>query len=99
MESCPTGYVSTELGCIAQDPSKFSSDVYGIGLGLMGGVALIAIMYGGFLILSSRGDQGLLNKGKDYITYAIIGIVLAVGGYFLYRLAAADILKIPGFNG
>ena len=96
--SCLQGYTATEIGCLPQDPIKFSSEVYGIGLGLIGGVALIAIMYGGYLILISKRDPNLLNKGKSYILYAILGIILAVGGFALYRLTVVDILKIPGFN-
>ena len=96
--NCLPGYSQTELGCLPQDPVKFSSDIYGIGLGLIGGVALIAIMYGGYLILISKGDASLLNKGKSYILYAILGVLLAVGGFALYQITTTDILKIPGFN-
>lgn len=95
---CLPGYIQTELGCLAQDPVKFSGDIYGIGLGLIGGVALIAIIYGGYLILISKGDVNLLNKGKSHILYAILGVLLAVGGYVLYQTTTIDILKIPGFN-
>lgn len=96
--SCSSGYAPTELGCLPEDPVKFSADVYNWGLGLVGGVGLIAIIYGGYLIIVSKGDPLTLNKGKAYILYAILGIVMAVSGFALYQIAAVDILKIPGFG-
>ena len=98
MNNCPPGQTATELGCISQDPVKFSGEIYGIGLGIIGGIALIAIMYGGYLIITSKGNPSLLNTGKSYILYAILGIILAFAGFALYRIAAVDILKIPGFG-
>lgn len=61
-------------------------------------VALLFMIYGGYQILTSRGDPEALEKGKSYILYAIIGLVLAVFGFALLQLIAGDILRIPGFS-
>ena len=95
---CPTGEVPSDLGCIPQDPVPFASRIYSYGLGFIGIVAVLFIMYGGFLVLTSKGDQFQLQKGKSYIVSAIIGIVLAVSGFVLYQILAVDVLKIPGFG-
>lgn len=88
----------TDLGCIPRDPASFASSLYGVGLWLIGGVAMLSIIYGAYLVLSSKGDPIQLQKGKSYIVYAIIGLLLALGGYAFYRIIATDILKIPGFQ-
>ncbi|MEK7186611.1 MAG: hypothetical protein AAB675_04620 [Patescibacteria group bacterium] len=95
--SCPDGVV-TDLGCIPHDPFQFVSKFYSIGLGLIGGVAVLFIIYGGFLILTSEGDPGQLNKGKSYIYYAIAGLLLAIFGFIFVEVIAVDILRIPGFQ-
>jgi len=97
MPACPNG-VATDLGCIPSNPYDFVSRFYGIGLGLIGGVALLFIIYGGYIILSSQGDPSQLSKGKSYIYYALAGILLAVFGFVFVRVIAVDILHIPGFN-
>ena len=84
--------------CISNDPLKFATSIYGIGLGLVGGVALLSIIYGGFLVLTSQGDPVKLQNGKNYIVYALIGLALAVGGFAFYRIVGTDIIKIPGFG-
>ncbi len=88
----------TELGCIPNDPIGFVAKFYGIGLGLIGGVAVLFIIYGGYIILSSQGNPGNLNKGKSYIMYAIIGLLLAIFGYVFVQIIAVNVLKIPGFS-
>lgn len=97
----PTPCIKTDLtdtNCLAQDPAGFTSQVYTIGLGFVGGVALLAILYGAYLILSSQGDPIKLQQGKEYIMYAVIGSLLAVAGFAFYQIIAVDVLKIPGFS-
>lgn len=93
--NCPDKFIITDLGKIpCDDPIRFAAAIYSIGLGLIGVVALTFIVYGGYLILSSRGDQLLLSKGKSYVVSAIIGIVLAVSGFALYQILAVDVIKL-----
>ncbi|MEK7502558.1 MAG: hypothetical protein AAB609_03455 [Patescibacteria group bacterium] len=95
--SCPDG-VQTDLGCIPNDPFAFVAKFYGIGLGIIGGVALLFIIYGGYIILTSQGDPNQLNTGKSYIYYAIAGLLLAIFGFVFIQVITVDILHIPGFN-
>lgn len=91
---CADNQVKTDLGCLPANPLDFAASIYAIGLGLIGVVALIFIIYGGYLILSSRGDQLKLSQGKSYVVSAIIGIVLAVAGFALYQIIAVDVIKL-----
>ena len=95
--TCPDG-VSTDLGCVPNDPFAFVAKFYGIGLGLIGGVALLFIIYGGYIILTSQGQSNQLSKGKSYIYYAIAGLLLAIFGFVFIQVVAVDILHIPGFQ-
>lgn len=95
---CVDGVLSTDLGDIPCSPTGFASSLYGIGLSFIGVVALLFIVYGGFLVLTSQGSQDQLRRGKSYITYSIVGVVLAIAGYALYQILAIDVIKIPGFS-
>lgn len=96
--ACEPGETQTDLGCIPADPANFAATLYGIGLGMVGAVALLSIIFGAFLVLTSQGDPIKLNKGKSYIVYALIGLFLAVGGYAFYRIITTGIVEIPGFQ-
>jgi hypothetical protein len=95
---CPPDQAITEVGCLPTDPVAFVSSFYGIGLSLVGGVALIFIIIGAYVILTSRGNPTQVNVGKSYIFYAILGLLLAIFGYIFIEVFLVDILHIPGFS-
>ncbi len=95
---CPQGTINTDLGCLPNSPVGFVTQFYGWGLGIIGLVGLLFLVIGGYFIMTSRGDPSQLKKGKSYITYAIIGILLAIFGFVFISVIAGNVLKIPGFS-
>lgn len=96
--NCPAGTAPTELGCISTDPYGFVTSAYGIGLGLIGGLALLFLIYGGYLLMNSQGSPDKVNTAKSYIYYAIAGLVLAIFGFLFIQVVIIDILHVPGFS-
>ena len=96
--NCAQTETQTDLGCIPNDVAGFVAKFYAIGLGLLGGVSLLFIIYGGYMILISGGNPDKLNDGKSYIFYAIAGLLLAIFGYIFIQVVVVDILHIPGFK-
>lgn len=102
------GRMFTMLGCIATDLGSFQSEgaaasvvqtILNLIFSITGGAALLALIYGAFLILTSQAQPEKLNQGKRIISGAIIGVVFTLGSVFLVNLLASGILKIPGFGG
>jgi hypothetical protein len=52
------------------------------------GLAVLALVYGGVLMISDSGDQARVGKGKKIVTNAVIGLVIAI--------VAATIVNIVG---
>ncbi|MBI2031493.1 MAG: hypothetical protein HYT08_02650 [Candidatus Levybacteria bacterium] len=96
--NCGANEIATDIACIPTDPVGFVAKTYGIGLGLIGGVALLFIILGGYTILTSSGNPARVASGKNYIYYAIAGLLLAIFGFIFIQVIAVDILRIPGFN-
>ena len=96
--NCENGIFKSDLGDIPCSPGGFGAALYGIGLGLIGLVAVLYIVYGGYLILTSQGNPDQLSQGKSYIIYSIIGLILAIFGFAFYQTITVDILKLPGFS-
>ncbi|MDP2587160.1 MAG: pilin [bacterium] len=46
------------------------------GLGIAGAVAVLYLIVGGFLYITAGGDEGRIEKAKNTIKNAIIGIVV-----------------------
>jgi uncharacterized membrane protein YuzA (DUF378 family) len=52
---------------------------------IVGVVAVIMLMYGGFKYVTSRGDSGEMATAKNTIIYALIGIaVVALAQFFVF---------------
>lgn len=96
--ACQLDEIQTDFGCFPNDPIGFVQKFYGIGVGLVGGLSLLVLSWGGYIILTSRGESSKLNIGKSYIFYAIVGLLLAIFGYVFFEFVAVDLLHIPGFS-
>ena len=95
--NCPANEVATDLGCVPTDPANFVGSLYGIGLSFIGMVALLFLIIGAYLILTSQGNPDQLRNGKTFIYYALAGLFLALFGYLFITIVIVDILKVPGF--
>lgn len=96
MAACALNEISTDFGCLPNDPVGFVQKFYGIGLGFVAGISLLTLVYGGYIILTSRGDAQRVNDGKSYIYYSIAGLLLAIFGFVIIQVVLVDILHVPG---
>ena len=64
--------------------------------GVVGGLSILMMSIGGFMILSSAGDENMVNKGKGYIKYSLIGLTAALGAYILVTAVQILIKSIYG---
>ena len=92
------GCIQSDLGCVPADVPSFVAKYYQYGLGIVGGLAVLMIIFGSYQILVSRGNPKTLNDGKTIIGYSISGLLLAIFGYLFLEVIARDILHIPGFT-
>jgi hypothetical protein len=98
MAACGLNEIQTDFGCWPNDPIAFVQKFYGYGIGFIAGISLLMLIWGGYTILSSRGNPSRVSIGRNYIFYAISGLLLAIFGYVFLEVIAVDILHIPGFS-
>jgi len=77
------GSQSGQLGLqgVAGEQSGLSAVIGGIMnffLEFVGLVAVLILIYGGFKMITSAGDQEQFSSGRQMIIYAVIGIVVIV---------------------
>lgn len=94
---CELDEVYTDFGCVPNDPIGFVEKFYGIGLSVIGMVAVLFLIIGGYQILTSQGNPEKLQKGREYILYSILGVLLAVFGFVFVQIVTG-VLQIPGFS-
>lgn len=79
-----------------QANQQFKDTAIGIINAVLGVIALVAVVfviYGGFLYLTSAGDPSKVKKGKDSIMYALIGLVVVGLAFALVNFVISDIIQ------
>ncbi len=91
--------INTAIGCIPiTDGNAFVEWLFPRLLGVMGGIAFLLMLYGGFLIITAGGNQEKIKAGQETITSAVAGLIFAIFSLFLLQLIGVDILQIPGLQ-
>ncbi len=65
----------------ATSARQYILNVTNFALGFLGLIAVLIIIYGGFLYVTAAGEEEKATKGKKSITYAVIGILLIMGSF------------------
>jgi hypothetical protein len=97
----PQAGIKTALGVIEIDsPNAFIGQIIPWAVGLAGLIALLSIVYGGFLIMSAAGDPKKVAAGREIIVTTITGIAIIALSIVLLNFIGVTILNLGplGFN-
>lgn len=78
-----SGYnASTDQGSMPQ----FIGQIINIFLSILGIIFIILMLYGGYVWMMAQGGDEEIRKAKDTLRRAIIGLLIVVGSYGLWKL-------------
>lgn len=80
------GQQGASLG-VPKDPRLIAANIIKIMLGLLGILLVAYIVYGGYLITLSQGNEDQVTKGKEAIKNAVIGLIIILSAYSIVRFA------------
>ena len=102
---CPPGSKNPGAANIAAcniDPAHNGDDlindtnkIINVVIGVLGVVAVAVVIYGGFLFLTAQGDPGKIKKGKDSITWGIIGLIIALLSWSIINFVLSTTMSAP----
>ncbi|HEX8923722.1 MAG TPA: hypothetical protein VF828_03240 [Patescibacteria group bacterium] len=90
--------IYTALGCIPVTETGFIGWLLPVLFGIVGGIAFLLMVYGFITIATSQGDPKAIQGGKETITSAVSGLLIAIFSLFILRLIFINILHIPGMQ-
>lgn len=64
-----------------QSPAEIVVNIIEFALGLVGLLALVMFIYGGFVVLTAHGNAEQFKKGMHTLLYAVIGMVIILTSY------------------
>lgn len=74
-------------------------NLVGAALALIGVIFMVLMIYGGFLWMNARGNDQQVEKAKNLITAAVIGLVIIAGGYAITQFVVNNVLISTGVGG
>ncbi len=63
------------------DLREFVIKIINYALGFLGLIAVLIVLYGGFMYMTAVGDDNKVTTGKNAIKYALIGIIIILGAF------------------
>ena len=62
-------------------------------LGVLGLVAVIMIIIGGFSFMTSQGDASKVTKARNTILYGVIGLIIAMLAFAIVNFVLTNVFK------
>lgn len=84
------GYQTTATG----DAKALILSVINWVLGFLGLAAVILIIYGGILWMTSAGEDKRAKQGKMVIKNAVIGLAIILGAYVIVNFVIASLIQV-----
>lgn len=69
-----------------ETPGAFIARVVSYVLGFIGILLIVIIIYGGFLYMTSGGNEKQTETAKNVLTYAVVGVVIIFAAYIIARV-------------
>jgi hypothetical protein len=93
-----------KIGLTNKDPRLIAAQIIRVILGFLGIIAVSLIIYAGFLWMTSQGDEQKIEKAKNIIKNAVIGLIIilasfAIVSFIINKLMGNDMPGPGGDNG
>ncbi len=88
-----SGTVSLPDPLNSANPQELIGRIINAVLGIVGSIALAMFIYGGFTWMTSSGNMEKVQKGKDILIWAAIGLVVIFASYALVKFVIFTAIK------
>lgn len=85
--------VESSLGLGTKDVRVTIAAIINVFMGLLGIVAVVIILTGGFIWMTAGGDQEKTKKAKQYIISGIIGLIIILSSYAIATFVVNSIVN------
>ena len=89
--SAQDGVDSINPGGVATNLPETIQIIINVALGVIGMVAVIMIIMGGFQYTSSQGDEKKVTKAKNTIMYGVIGLIIALLAFAIVNFVLGSV--------
>lgn len=98
-ENISSETLAQTAGLADTDPRIIIANIIRVLLGLLGIAAVVLIIYGGWVIMTSSGAEDKVQKGKDIIKNSVIGLVIIISAFGIASLLMNALGQATGEGG
>ena len=88
-----------ETGLASTDIRLVIARIIRVALGLLGIVALVLILYGGYVWMTAGGNEENIQKAKKILMNAAIGLIIILCAYAIASFVINALSKATGYEG
>ncbi len=90
------GQIATELGQQQQDLRITIARIIRTAMSLLGIIAVLIILYGGFKWMTSGGSDEAVGDAKKIITAGVIGLIIILTAYAIASFVISSLVTATG---
>lgn len=64
-------------------------------LSILGSVALLFFIYGGFVWLTAGGNEERIKRGRDILTHTVIGVIIVLAAWLIINFVIMSLVGAP----
>lgn len=94
-----TGYgISQSAAAGSASAEAVAGKIINVFFGVLGIIFLVLMLYGGYMWMTARGESEKVDKAKDLITQAVIGIVIILAAYAITEFVILRLFQSAGIS-
>jgi Zn-dependent protease with chaperone function len=82
-----------EIGLTRADPRETAVKIINVALGFLGIIAVIIVLYGGFMWMTAGGNEERITKAKQILTAGVIGLVIIIMAWAIARFVVETLIE------
>lgn len=87
---------AARLNITDKTPAEFVGDIIGYALSFIGVVFFVLMIYGGLRWMTARGNSEIVEKAKNIIETAVIGIIIVFLAYTVTNFVINKLVQSGG---
>ena len=84
--------IGTAVGLEGTDPRTIAANVINVVLGFLGIIAVVLIIYAGFLWMTAAGNDDKVTTAKSLMTAAVIGLVIILAAFGIAQFVLTSLI-------
>lgn len=86
--------INGTIGLTGSNPQVVAARIINVALGFLGIIAVVIVLYGGFMWMTAAGNEERISKAKQILTAGIIGLVIIIMAWAIASYVVRTLMNV-----